>query len=129
MPSEKRFGFFISIICIAFSGKNYFTNSSISTIQIYLTSLSVVIILITIIKPVLLRPLNWCWFKTGEILGKVMSPVILGIIFFAILTPVSMLSRFFGRDALRLKKNEKSNSYWILRHPPGPEPESFKNQF
>ena len=85
--------------------------------------------LLGFVAPRVLRPLNWLWFQLGQLLGKVVSPVVLGAIFFLILTPVSLGSRLFGRDELRLKRKASQTSYWLDRAPPGPEPESFKNQF
>ncbi len=76
-----------------------------------------------------LRPLNWLWYQLGQLLGKVVSPIVLGSIFFLLLTPVSLVTRMFGRDELRLTKSKGQQSYWIERSPPGPEPTSFKNQF
>lgn len=62
------------------------------------------------------------------LLGKIVSPIVLGIIFFLLISPVALVTRAFGRDALRLKAAE-TGSLWITRTPPGPDPESFKNQF
>ena len=78
--------------------------------------------------PAVLAPLNRLWFRFGMLLGKIVSPVVLGVIFFLILTPVSIATRLFGRDALLMKKRDVE-SYWIDRTPAGPAPESFKNQF
>ena len=61
-------------------------------------------------------------------MGKVVSPIVLGLIFFGMLTPVGIIGRLLGRDELRLKKAPVT-SYWIDRDPPGPAPDSFKNQF
>ena len=61
-------------------------------------------------------------------MGKVVSPLVLGVIFFLLISPVALIGRLFGRDELRLKK-ANSNSYWIDRVPPGPAGDTFKNQF
>jgi hypothetical protein len=66
--------------------------------------------------------------KLGELMGKVVSPLVLGVIFFVLLTPVGLIGRLLGRDELRLKRTN-SESYWIDRVPPGPAGDSFKNQF
>lgn len=81
-----------------------------------------------LVRPSLLAPLNKAWFELGLLLGKIVSPIVLGAIFFLLITPVAICSRFFGRDQLRLKK-QKVNSYWVQREPIGPDAESFKNQF
>jgi hypothetical protein len=61
-------------------------------------------------------------------LGKIVSPIVLGFIFFIIITPVAIVTKLAGRDALKLRK-QNVDSYWVDRSPPGPEPESFKEQF
>lgn len=78
-------------------------------------------------SPRSLAPLNRAWFHLGELMGKIVSPVVLGIIFFGLLTPISLLTRLLGRDELRLKRRAV-NSYWIDRAS-GPTGDSFKNQF
>jgi hypothetical protein len=66
--------------------------------------------------------------KLGELMGKIVSPFVLGVIFFALITPIGFFGRLFGRDELRLK-GSKASSYWIDRVPPGPSSDSYKNQF
>lgn len=89
---------------------------------------SIVSMMLAVAAPGLLSPLNKAWMKLGDLMGKVVSPLVLGIIFFMLMTPVALVTRLFGRNELRLKKSI-SNSYWIDRVPPGPAGESFKNQF
>ena len=61
-------------------------------------------------------------------MGKVVSPIVLGVLFFLVITPVALVMRLVGRDALKIRK-QNVNTYWVDRLPPGPEPESFKEQF
>ena len=79
--------------------------------------------------PRILRPLNVVWMYFGMLLNKIVSPLILGLIFFVLFTPVSLLFRVMGRDVLRRKYEPKSRSYWIDRSPPGPGGDSFPRQF
>jgi hypothetical protein len=76
-----------------------------------------------------LRPLNVLWFKFGLLLHKIMSPVILGIMFFVVFTPIGWWMRAIGKRPLNLAYDEKAESYWIHRRPPGPPPGSFDRQF
>ena len=76
-----------------------------------------------------LRPLNILWFKFGLLLHKVMSPLILGIMFFAVFTPIGWWMRMIGKRPLNLAYDEKAESYWIHRRPPGPPAGSFDKQF
>jgi len=85
--------------------------------------------LIALVKPKVLSPLNRLWIKLGVLLGKVVSPIALGILFYGILTPLGVFIRLSGKDPLRLKLDRNAESYWIQRNPPGPRPDSMTNQF
>jgi hypothetical protein len=81
------------------------------------------------VAPQVLAPLNRIWFRFGELLHRIVSPVALGVIFFGVITPYAVVMRLFGRDALLLRKGSARPSYWVRREPPGPPPDSFHNQF
>ena len=83
---------------------------------------------VTLFAPKMLSPINWAWHELGMLLGKIVSPIVLGVIFFLMITPISLITRLFGRDELRLKKLSLQ-SYWVDRSPSGPSSDSFKNQF
>lgn len=85
--------------------------------------------LVALVKPVLLAGLNRLWIKLGVLLGKVISPIALGVLFYGVLTPIGAVIRRTGKDPLRLKRDPGADSYWILREPPGPPPDSMTNQF
>ena len=76
-----------------------------------------------------LRPLNRAWLKLGLLLSKIVSPVVMMVLFYATVTPVGVLMRLAGKDPLRLRRNAAAASYWIPREPPGPAPDSMKQQF
>lgn len=80
-------------------------------------------------RPSLLSGLNRQWMKLGLLLGKIVSPLALGLLFFGIITPIGFLLRLTGKDPLRLKYDRGADSYWIRREPPGPPPDSMTNQF
>lgn len=85
--------------------------------------------LAALVKPALLAGLNRLWIKLGILLGRIVSPIALGILFYGVLTPVGAVMRLMGKDPLRLKRDPGANSYWIPREPPGPPPDSMTNQF
>jgi len=85
--------------------------------------------LVALLKPLLLTRLNRLWTKLGILLGKVVSPIALGILFYGVFTPVAIVVRLTGQDPLRLKLDRDADSYWIVRKPPGPAPDSMSNQF
>lgn len=88
-----------------------------------------VLTLIALLRPVLLATPNRLWTRLGVLLGKVVSPIALGVLFYAVLTPVALVVRLTGKDPLRLKIDRDADSYWIVRRPPGPPPDSMGNQF
>lgn len=90
---------------------------------------AVAFLVIALAFPRALKPLNIVWFKFGMLLHHVMTPLIMGLLFFLTVTPVGLLMRATGKDPMRLKRDPKATSYWIDRAPPGPAPESMKTQF
>jgi hypothetical protein len=127
LPSEKRFGLLFTVI-FALVGIYAHFNGWNQTSVISLAGLSVLIALITLTAPKLLAPFNRLWFQLGQLMGRIVSPIVLGGIFFLILTPVSLVTRLFGRDELRLKR-KAVKSYWIDRTNEHSPAETFKNQF
>jgi hypothetical protein len=81
------------------------------------------------VRPLWLRPLNRVWIKLGVWLGRIVSPIVMGVLFYVVITPMSILLRLLGKDPLRLAKEPEAGSYWIERRPPGPPPETMANQF
>jgi hypothetical protein len=79
--------------------------------------------------PPVLRPVNYVWTRLGLVLQKVTNPIILGVLFYLFITPFALICRLLGKDSLRLHFDPAANSYWLPRTPPGPLPESMKNQF
>ena len=92
-------------------------------------ALATVFAIIATWKPALLAGLNRLWLKLGLLLGKIVSPIALGILFYGVVAPIGLVMRLTGKDPLRLKLDSGANSYWILRKPPGPPPDSMTNQF
>ena len=80
------------------------------------------------IAPGVLAPLNRLWAKFGDLLHMIISPVLLGILFYLCVSPIGFLMRLVG-NPMRRKFEPMAKSYWIVRAPPGPAPETFKNQF
>ena len=91
--------------------------------------LAALFLIVAYTYPQVLGPLNRLWLKFGLLLHKVVTPVILGLLFFVTITPIGLLARACGKDFLRLRLDRSAKSYWIERAPPGPPPQSMKNQF
>ena len=85
--------------------------------------------LLALAVPRVLAPLNRVWTAFGDLLHRIVSPVALGILYYGVVTPTGLLMRLAGKDPLRLRFDPAARSYWIERRPPGPPPESLKDQF
>lgn len=83
--------------------------------NIYFLLLSLPFIILGLLNSKFLTPLNKAWLKLGEILGMIIAPIIMAIVYFAILTPISLLVRILGKDLLGIKFNKKLETYWINR--------------
>lgn len=90
--------------------------------------LSCILLFISLVIPVFLSPIAKIWYVFGSLLGRITSPIILGVIFFGLIAPIAVFSRCLGRDELRLKKRV-ANTYWINRESGSSISSSFKNQF
>jgi hypothetical protein len=80
-------------------------------------------------RPQLLHPLNRVWQALGRLLHKIVSPLVMGAVFFAAVTPTGWIMRLRGKDPLSLKRRPDLRSYWVRRQPTRPEAETMKNQF
>ena len=129
LPSERSFGLLFTAVFALLAGYGWFFKGWSQSVVLSFVGAALAFGLLGLVAPKVLRPLNWLWFQLGQLLGKIVSPVVLGAIFFLLLTPVALVTRLFGRDELRLKRKASQTTYWLDRAPPGPEPESFKNQF
>lgn len=86
-------------------------------------------LVVALFIPKLLAPLNRLWFRIGLLLHAIINPIIMGLMFYVVLTPTGFLMRLFGKDILRLKFDPKADSYWIKRDPSDSVGSDFKNQF
>jgi hypothetical protein len=83
----------------------------------------------TLFHPAGLKPLNRLWHKFGMLLHRVISPIVMALVFFGTVLPTGLVMRMLGKDPLRLKRLPNVDSYWIERRPPGPTAESMRDQF
>jgi len=125
LPSNKKFGFFFTLILAAAAA--YFYDSENMTWSFVFVPVSLIFLVITMIRDAILLPLNKLWMRFGFFIGMIISPLVLGVIFFGLITPIATFMRLNGRDELRLKLSNKS-SHWISRSEQI-KSDSFKNQF
>jgi hypothetical protein len=95
----------------------------------WVLALAALTALVTLVRTHWLAPFNQAWMKLAEVLHRVVSPVVLGVIFFGVFTPVALVMRAFGRDAMARRFDARLPSYWIRRDPPGPRDDSFRDMF
>ncbi len=126
LPSNRKFGFFFAGLGAV--AALYFAWHSNEAIATGLALLSAAFGASAVVKPDILLPLNQLWMRFGFLLGKIISPIVLGILFFLLITPIALCMRIAGRDELRLKPQQRKN-HWKERSPIGPDGDSFKNQF
>ena len=121
VSSNKSFGivFFIFFIAVAFyplvNNEEY---------RLWALIISLVFLILGLINSSVLTPLNLLWFKFGMLLGRVVSPIIMCLVFFGVVTPTGLIMKLFKKDLLKLKRNDKK-SYWIERK----SKSEMKNQF
>ena len=126
LPSNRKFGLMLGAFLFA---AGIYAALYINILwTIIFISLATLFALLALVAPAWLALLNKLWFQLGLLLGRVVNPIVLGLIFFILITPVAIITRLFGRDELLISKRTVS-SYWLERNPVGPKPESFKNQF
>jgi|TARA_B100000959_G_scaffold162790_1_gene170505 hypothetical protein len=120
--TNRSFGI---VFCVVFLIISLWPLKSGNELNLFLLLISVIFLLLGLTNSKLLSPLNTIWFKFGLFLGKIVSPVVMGIIFFFVVTPIALILKIFRKDVLNLKKNN-NNSYWIEKT--GPK-SKMKNQF
>ena len=122
LPTNKNFGIVFSVIFLIIS---LFPLINDGSLRIWSLIVSTVFLFLGLINSKILTPLNKIWFKFGLILGKIVSPIIMGVIFFFVVTPIALLMKLLQKDLLNLKFN-KNKTYWIEKS--GPK-SKMKNQF
>ena len=124
--SERSFGMVMTVAFAVMSLLNWWHDGHSWR---WTAGIAVLFLAATLLYPAALKPLNRLWLKFGLLLHKVVNPIVMGLVFFGAVLPTGLIMRALGKDALRLKREPKANSYWIERRPPGPAPESMKDQF
>jgi hypothetical protein len=126
LPSNKKFGLFFCLVFLALSVSTFLNNKSAVASLFFL--LCIIFLILSLVKADVLLPLNKLWMRFGFLLGMIVSPVVLGVLFFGLFTPISLFMRLFGRDELHLR-SFKSESYWIPKEAEKQTPDGFKHQF
>jgi Saxitoxin biosynthesis operon protein SxtJ len=124
--SDRSFGFVMAAVFAAVSALNAWHSGRLWP---WTATLSAVFFAAGIVRPAALHRLNLLWLKFGLLLSRIVSPIVMALLFFGTVLPTGIVMRMMGKDLLRLKRQAATDSYWIVRSPPGPSPESMRDQF
>ena len=112
ISSNKSFGFLFFVVFVAIS---LWPLKSQEDLRLWALVLSLIFLVLGILNSRFLTPLNKLWYKFGIFLGSIVSPIVMGIVFFMVVTPIGLIMRFLGKDLLRVNKNKIASTYWINR--------------
>ena len=121
--SNKNFGlvFFVIFILIAL-----WPLLKDGNIRIWSVIVSIIFLILGLLNSKILTPLNKLWMRFGILLGKIVSPIVMGIVYFGVVTPIGLIMKLFGKDILNLKIDKNKNTYWS---PKSKIASKMKNQF
>ena len=123
ISSNRSFGlvFFVVFLIIAL-----WPLKSEGEFRLWSLAISIIFFILGVLNSKLLTPLNRLWFKFGIFLGAIVSPIIMGIVFFSVVTPIGLFMRLLGNDLLKMRKVQNTSTYWIKR---GKQQSTMKKQF
>jgi Saxitoxin biosynthesis operon protein SxtJ len=126
VSSDRSFGLVFTVCLAILAVHNWWRAAHVWPLY---GTLALAFLALAILWPHALKPLNALWSKLGTLLGAIVSPVVMALLFFSIVTPTGLLMRLAGKDTLRLRRIPEGRSYWIVREPPGPPGECMRDQF
>jgi len=124
--SERGFGVVFAVVFAVIAAWPLFFGGGV---RWWAAGLALVFLAAALAAPRALAPLNRLWYQIGMALHGVVTPLVMGILFFLTVMPTGLIMRLLGKDPLRLRFDAEAQSYWIRREPPGPAPDSMRNQF
>ena len=123
--SDRGFGF---VFAAVFAVISLWPLTGGGAVRIWALAIAALFLGAALVRPNVLRPLNRLWFRFGLLLGRIVSPIVMAVVFLVAITPTALIMRAFGKDLLRLKFDKDAESYWIRRADDGPMG-SMKDQF
>ena len=126
LPSNRSFGTLFVVVFGLLGAYSWWRGGGVYPWAFGLSGLTFVV---TLAKPDWLAPANRAWMKLAEVLNRVVSPIVLGVMFFGLFTPTAWVMRLAGRDAMKRRFEPAARTYWVERDPPGPDPAGLPHQF
>ena len=123
MSSNRNFGLVFFVVFLIFS---FWPLTYDGSIRIWFAIISLIFLILGLMNSKLLTPLNKLWFKFGIILGAIIAPISMGVVFFLVITPIGIIMRIMGKDLLKKRYDKKKATYWIIR---GKPVSTMKQQF
>ena len=123
--SDRGFGF---VFAAVFAVISLWPLTGGGAVRIWALAMAALFLGAALVRPNVLRPLNRLWFRFGLLLGRIVSPIVMAVVFLVAITPTALIMRAFGKDVLHLKFDKDAESYWIRRADDGPMG-SMKDQF
>ena len=124
--SDRQFGLVFAVVFALVAGWPLLSGRPV---RWWSLALAAVFLGLALTRPAVLAPLNRVWLRFGLLLHAVVSPIVLGLVFFTTVTPIGLALRLLGKDPLRLRFDRAASTYWIDRRPPGPSPDTMPRQF
>ena len=124
--SDRSFGI---VFAVVFAVIGLFPLWAGAAVRPWALTLAGAVLFAALAAPKILGPANRLWFRFGMGLHRIVTPVVLGFVFFSTVVPTAVVMRMAGKDPLRLSSDRHVASYWIKRDPPGPDPQTMRNQF
>lgn len=125
-PSDRSFGLVMAVFSLLLGLAPMRHHQPM---RFWALALALIFFVFAVLRPGTLAPLNKAWMYLGRLLSRVVTPVVIGLLFYLVFTPAGFLYRLLGNDSLCLRSTKGSRSYWIERKLPGPAPEEMMNQF
>jgi len=122
LPTNRNLGIVFSIVFLVIGLFPLINNNEI---RIWALVISLIFLILGLMNSKILTPLNKIWYKLGIFLGNFIAPIVMGFVFFLVVTPIALIIKLFGKDLIGIKKNN-SKSYWIEK---SDQQSSMKNQF
>ena len=119
MPSDRKFGWTFAAVFFLIG----------AVYHPWMIALAGVLAIVTLTRAEWLAPAKHAWMKLGELLNKIVNPMVMNVIYFVIFTPAGIVMRLAGRDALAMRLDKTLPTYWVRRDPPGPADDSFKEPY